>query len=70
RPRVHLHRPLQERRQPLRRACRLIPRRLQQHPQAPPLLHRQAHLQRRHERHALPQGILRQARLRRGQGRL
>jgi hypothetical protein len=60
-PRLHRPSPPRQPLQPLRRAQRLVPWRLRQHTQAPPLLRRQAHIQRRHVRDTVQEGLLQEA---------
>lgn len=68
RPRLYRPSPPSQHRQLVLRTLRLLPRCLRQHPQASPLLLHQAHFQRCHVCHSIPQGLLFEAGSGSGQG--
>ena len=61
RARLHRPSPPSQPLQPLERTRRIVPRRIRQDTQTSPLVRRQAAVQRRHERHTVPQGLLPEA---------
>lgn len=61
RSRLHCASPPPQHLKPQQGACRFLPRRLWEHSQAAPLVRCQAVVQRRHERHAIQEGLLCQA---------
>lgn len=58
RSRFHIHSPLPKYRHHRRRTISLLPQRLRQHAETAPLIHGEAHLQRRHERLPVPKRFL------------